>query len=63
MFHDQQHMNRRVLVDENEEQSVQRLFGGRDSEIIVVDTAGNIALKQPFADTNELEEFLKEHCD
>ena len=61
-FRKQFKVERRVLVDETGEESVQREFGNRDSEIVVVDTKGRIALKQQYADTKELESFLEQHC-
>ena len=61
-FRKQFKIKRRVLVDEMGEQSVQRDFGNRDSEIVVLDEAGHIILKQQHADTKELEDFLEQHC-
>jgi hypothetical protein len=59
-FQAQQKMNRHVLIDEDGERSVQNLYGGRDNQMIVVDSHGNIALKLPQANTRRLEEFLQQ---
>ena len=43
------------------EQSVQQRFGGRDNQLIVVDTDGRIAFKQDQTDPAALDEFLHHH--
>ncbi|HLW67421.1 MAG TPA: deiodinase-like protein [Gemmataceae bacterium] len=62
-FQKQFKIERRLLVDEIGEPTVQHEFGNRDSEIVVVDRAGDIVLKQQYADTKELEDYLDQHCE
>lgn len=52
-------MTRRILVDEFEPRSVQRLYGGRPNPTIVIDRAGVVALKMAWTQGEALDRFLE----
>ena len=49
----------RVLVDVDGAGSVQDLYGGGQNQVIVIDAAGRVALKQTTARVDELDAFLR----
>jgi hypothetical protein len=59
-FRQKMNVGRLLLVDGNDEDSVQQLYGGRDNQLIVIDGDGQIAFKQPYTDHRELRRYLEE---
>jgi hypothetical protein len=57
-FSKQKRLARPILVDEDGDASVQRLYGGRDNQVIVIGVDGRVAFKQPRADARALDAFL-----
>jgi hypothetical protein len=59
LFCNDMKMNRRILVDEFDDQSAQRRYGGMQDPTIVIDVDGKIALKMAWTDGELADEFLE----
>ena len=60
-FRTKKNVGRRTLVDDSGADSVQKMYGNWDNQLIVIDRDGRIVLKQKDADVAKLREFLEAH--
>src|SRR5579864_1233992 len=56
-FAEKMSVARPMLVDEDGDDSVLQQYGGHDNQLIVIDDAGQIILKQERTDDTTLDEF------
>jgi hypothetical protein len=61
LFCERRQSARTALVDEDGDDCVFDKYGASDGQLIVIDAAGRVALKQSKADAAALEDFLREH--
>jgi peroxiredoxin len=62
MFRTKKSVARRTLVDLSGDNSVQKLYGNWDNQLIVIDQDGRIVLKQRDTDVRKLRAFLQEQA-
>jgi hypothetical protein len=60
-FSQQQNVKRKILVDEFEEQSVQRRYGSFENSVFVLDKTGRILLKLAIDEPTKVDELLCDH--
>jgi hypothetical protein len=58
VFSKDKQLARPILVDEDDDASVQQLYGGGDNQLIVIGADGCVAFKQLHTDPQALDEFL-----
>lgn len=58
-FCDDMKMTRRILVDEFDNKSVQRLYGGLPNPTLVIDVDGKMALKMAWTNGEALDRYLE----
>lgn len=60
-FSQQQNVKRKILVDEFEEQSVQRRYGAFENSVFVLDKTGRVILKLAIGESAKVEDLLREY--